>query len=112
MIDFARKLASTLDRNAADVVREALAGAGVTVGGDAPWDIQVHDPRVYDRILREGTIGIGESFMEGWWDCQAIDQMIERIVRARLYEVLAKSWALRAQVVRAHVFNLQRTRPF
>src|SRR5436305_470186 len=62
MIDFARKLASTLDRNAADVVREALAGAGITIGGDAPWDLQVHDSRVYDRILREGTIGVGESF--------------------------------------------------
>ncbi|HEY6477937.1 MAG TPA: hypothetical protein VI456_15275, partial [Polyangia bacterium] len=89
MIDFARRLAATLDRNsAADVVREALARAGVTIGGDAPWDLQVRDPRVYDRILRAGTIGIGESFMEGWWDCQAVDQMIERIVRARLYDVL------------------------
>ena len=113
MIDFARKLASTLDRNnTVDVLREALGRAGITVGGDAPWDIQVHDPRLYERILREGTIGVGESFMEGWWDCPALDQMIERIVRARLYDTLAKSWALRAQVVRAHVFNLQRTRPF
>jgi cyclopropane-fatty-acyl-phospholipid synthase len=112
VIDFAHKLTSTLNRSAAEVVREALAGAGVTVGGDAPWDIQVHDPRVYDRVLRAGTIGIGESYMEGWWDCQALDQMIERIVRGRLYDVLAKSWALRAQVVRARVFNLQMARPF
>ena len=112
MIDFARNLASTFDRNAADVVREALAGAGVAVGVDAPWDIQVHDPRVYDRVLRQGTIGIGESYVEGWWDCQALDQMIERIVRGQLYDVLAKSWALRAQVVRARVFNLQTARPF
>src|SRR5205814_7754519 len=103
---------SSTDRLMIDVGREALAGAGITIGGDAPWDLQVHDSRVYDRILREGTIGVGESFMEGWWDCQALDQMIERIVRARLYDVLAKSWALRAQVVRARVFNLQVARPF
>jgi len=112
MIDLARKLTSTLDRNADDVIREALARAGVTVGGDAPWDIQVRDSRVFQRIMRDGTIGIGESFTEGWWDCQALDQLIERVVRAGLYKVLAQSWALRAQVVRSRIFNLQASRPF
>ncbi len=112
MIDLARKLGSSLDRNAEDVIREALARAGVTIGDDAPWDIQVRDARTYQRILRDGTIGVGESFTEGWWDCQALDQLIERVVRARLYDVLAKSWALRVQVVRSRVFNLQATRAF
>jgi cyclopropane-fatty-acyl-phospholipid synthase len=112
MIDFARQLAATLDRNAAEVIREALAGAGITVGGDAPWDIQVKDSRTYGRIMRAGTIGVGESFTEGWWDCQALDQMIERAVRGNLYGVLAKSWAMRAQLVRSRLFNLQATRAF
>jgi len=112
MIDFARKLASTLDRNAADVIREALAGAGITVGGDAPWDIQIHDTRTYERIMRDGTVGVGESFTEGWWDCQRLDQMIDRAVRGNLYGVLGKSWTMRAQVVRSRLLNLQATRPF
>ena len=112
MIDFARQLAARLDRNAAEVIREALAGAGITVGGDAPWDIQVKDSRTYGRILRDGTIGVGESFTEGWWDCQALDQMIERAVRGNLYGVLAKSWTMRAQLVRSRLFNLQATRAF
>ena len=112
MMDLARKLSSSLDRNAEEVIREALAQAGVTVGGPSPWDIQVRDARVYERILRDGTIGVGESFTEGWWDCQALDQLIERVVRARLYNVLAKSWALRVQVVRSRIFNLQAARAF
>jgi cyclopropane-fatty-acyl-phospholipid synthase len=112
MIDFARKLASTLDRNAADVIREALAGAGITIGGDAPWDIRVHDARTYERIMRDGTIGVGESFTEGWWDCERLDQMIERAVRGNLYGVLGKSWTMRAQVVRSRLLNLQASRPF
>jgi cyclopropane-fatty-acyl-phospholipid synthase len=112
MIELARKLSTTLEGNAEGVIRDALARAGVTVGGDAPWDIQVKDSRVYQRILRDGTIGVGESFTEGWWDCQALDQLIERVVRARLYDVLAKSWALRVQVVRSHLFNLQVARAF
>ena len=30
--------------------------------------VRVHDPRVYSRILREGSVGLGESYADGWWD--------------------------------------------
>ena len=83
MIELARKLAGTLDRNPADIIREALASAGITINGDAPWDVQIKDTRAYERMLRDGTLGVGESFTEGWWDCQALDQMIVRAVRLR-----------------------------
>lgn len=113
MIGIPRKRASLLDnRRAADIIGEILAGAGITVGGDAPWDIQVHDPRMYTRVLRDGSLGAGEAYAEGWWDCAALDQMIDRVVRARVPATLGKSWALRAQVVRAHLFNLQVARAF
>jgi cyclopropane-fatty-acyl-phospholipid synthase len=63
-------------------------------------------------VLRDGTLGVGETFVEGWWDCQALDQMIERVVRARVPDELSKSWPLRAQLVKARLFNLQVARPF
>jgi len=50
MIDIGvpRRVAALLDTDrAASVITEALAGAGITVGGDAPWDIQIHDERTY-----------------------------------------------------------------
>jgi cyclopropane-fatty-acyl-phospholipid synthase len=112
MIEFARKLAGTLERNPADIIREALAAIGIAVNGDAPWDVQIKDDRAYERILRDGTLGVGESFTEGWWDCEALDELIVRVVRGRVDSVLGKSWALRAQVVRAHLFNLQAMRAF
>jgi cyclopropane-fatty-acyl-phospholipid synthase len=98
------------DRRAAGAMREILAGAGVTVGGDAPWDIQVHDPRTYTRVLRDGTLGVGESYVEGWWDCAALDQMIDRVTRARVG--FGANLALLAHAVKARVFNLQATRAF
>jgi cyclopropane-fatty-acyl-phospholipid synthase len=108
MTDAARNLLSAFDdRRAPEIVREALAGAGITVGGDAPWDVRIHDPRVYKRVLRDGTLAAGETYAEGWWDCDALDQMIERIVRARVQDVLAKSWVLGVQLVRARLFNRQ-----
>jgi cyclopropane-fatty-acyl-phospholipid synthase len=113
MIAAARKLVSSFDdRRAAEIVRDALAGAGITVGGDAPWDVRINDPRVYQRILRQGSLGVGESFTDGWWDCDALDQMIDKVVRGRVQSVLGKSWELGLQLVKARVFNRQAERAF
>ena len=84
-----------------------MSRAGITVNGDAPWDIQVHDDRFYLRALRDGTLGLGESYMDGWWDSQALDQTIERLVRAKLDEEVRDNWSMLAHVVRTKVFNLQ-----
>jgi cyclopropane-fatty-acyl-phospholipid synthase len=108
MTNAARKVLSTFDdRSAAEMLREVLAGAGITVNGDAPWDIQVHDERVYARVLRHGTLGVGESYVDGWWDCPALDQMIARLIHARVDLVVRESWVLLAHAVRARLFNLQ-----
>jgi cyclopropane-fatty-acyl-phospholipid synthase len=97
---------------AAETMRDLLERAGITIGGDAPWDIQIHDERVYVRALRDGTLGVGESYVEGWWDCQAIDQMFDRVTRAQLDVVLSESWVLLANAVKARIINLQATRAF
>ena len=51
-----------------------LARIGVTLNGTQPQDIQIHDPRVYQRVLIHGTLGLGESYMDGWWDSDALDE--------------------------------------
>jgi cyclopropane-fatty-acyl-phospholipid synthase len=61
-----------------------LAFAGININGREPWDIQVHDERFFDRALAEGSIGVGESYMDGWWDVQALDEFFTRFRRADL----------------------------
>lgn len=113
MIETARRLLSVFDdRRAAETMHDLLERAGISIGGDAPWDIQIHDEGVYVRALRDGTLGVGEAYVEGWWDCPAIDQMFERITRAQLDLVLSESWVLLANAVKARVLNLQASRPF
>ncbi len=108
MPNAAQKLLSTFDTaRANELFRELLAAAGVTVNGPEPWDIQVHDERFFARILRDGSVGLGESFVEGWWDCAALDQMSDRVLRARLDKVIRESWVLVAHVLRARLFNMQ-----
>jgi hypothetical protein len=50
------------------IVRELFGLAGIEIGGTKPGDVQVKDPRFYERLLRDASIGLGESFMEDWWD--------------------------------------------
>jgi cyclopropane-fatty-acyl-phospholipid synthase len=66
------------------VIEQLLAVAGVKINGDNPWDIQVHDERFYERVLRYTSLGLGESYMDGWWDCASLDQLFFRILRAEL----------------------------
>jgi len=62
------------------VLRELAAMAGVRFNGDAPWDIQVHDPAVYRRILTRGSLGFGEAYMDGLWDCERLDELFHRLL--------------------------------
>ena len=108
MATTAQKLLSTLDpRRAQDYFREILTSAGVTINGGNPWDIQVHDERLWARVLRDGTLGAGEAYEEGWWDVAALDQFIDRVLRIRLGDTLRDNWMLIAHAVRARLLNLQ-----
>lgn len=66
----------------AALVARRLAKAGITLGGDAPWDLRVHDPRFYGRVIRDAFLGLGESYMDGWWECERIDELCRRLLRA------------------------------
>ncbi len=103
-----RKLLSSLDpRRAQDLFVELLAKADIQVGGSRPWDLQVNDERIWMRLLRDGTLGAGEAYVDGWWDTPALDQFMDHILRARFDESLRENWTLVAQAVRARVLNLQ-----
>jgi cyclopropane-fatty-acyl-phospholipid synthase len=65
-------------------IRELLSLADVQIHGSRPWDIQVHDQRFYRRALTEGAMGLGESYMDGWWDCEHLDQFFYKVLSSHL----------------------------
>jgi cyclopropane-fatty-acyl-phospholipid synthase len=73
------------------LVREWLASTDVTVNGNRPWDIRVHHERLYKRLAAGGSLALGESYMDGWWDCEALDQFFDRILKSRLDQKAGKS---------------------
>jgi cyclopropane-fatty-acyl-phospholipid synthase len=89
------------------IVEEMLAGVGVQIDGPNPWDIQVRDDRMYGRILRDKNLGLGESYMDGWWDCPRLDEFIYRILSARLDEQAPGGLKLLIPVAQAFLFNRQ-----
>jgi hypothetical protein len=66
------------------MVRNFCDRAGVVVNGIHPWDIQVTDRRFYARALRDKSLGFGEAYMEGWWECERIDELVTRLLKAEL----------------------------
>jgi len=63
-------------------VESLVRSAGIEIGGDRPWDLQVHDDRLFDRVLAEGSLGAGEAYMDGWWDVEQLDAFFSRLIRA------------------------------
>jgi len=92
-----------------DRIQALLERADVRIDGDRPWDIRVHDERLYARILAEGTLGAGESYMDGWWDCPQLDEMVARVLRTDLKDAITP-WKEALRVLAARLVNLQRPR--
>ena len=89
------------------VVRELFESAGVGVEGRAPGDILVKDSAFYGRLLREASIGLGESYMDGWWECDALDLFIEKLLRVDMKKKIEGSLRLKLLTLQALVTNMQ-----
>src|SRR5437016_2329357 len=97
----ARKVLTSLDgRHARDRLIELLPQAGVRIDGPDPWDLQVKDDRMWMRVLRDGTLGFAEAYLDGWWECPRIDLLVERLWRARLDEHVKDNWVLIAYALK------------
>lgn len=91
-----------------DSVLAFFRDAGIEINGEREWDIQVHDERFWRKLALFGNIGLGESYMDGWWDCEAIDKMIYRLMRCHSGDRQEPRWLEIYGVVRSCLFNLQK----
>ena len=94
-------------QNSTSVIQDLLQSADITINGQNPWDIQVHDERFYERVIRDASLGLGEAYMDGWWDCEAIDAFIDRVLRANLREKVEKNLRMAWYLLKAKLFNRQ-----
>ncbi len=89
-------------------LEKLLAPLEITFNGPDLWDLEVHEELFYDRVLAGGSMALGETYMDGWWDCPALDQFFDRVLGAgldaKVINRMTEAWA----VFRAWFSNLQR----
>ncbi|MEC5341350.1 cyclopropane fatty acyl phospholipid synthase [Brenneria populi] len=92
------------------IVREMLDTADIKINGSRPFDIKVKNPDFFKRVLREGSLGLGESYMDGWWECDRLDIFFHRILRAGLDKKVPHHLKDIVRVIAARAINLQSKR--
>jgi len=97
-------------RIARDVCHGLLERAGIPVGGDEPFAMRVHDERLWDRVLAQRNLGLGEAYMDGWWDCDALDQFFTRLLGSGAEAAIKPTLRVAAGVMRSQVVNAQSVR--
>ncbi|MCU7845626.1 MAG: cyclopropane fatty acyl phospholipid synthase [Candidatus Thiodiazotropha sp. (ex Monitilora ramsayi)] len=91
---------------------DLIAPADVRFNGHRPWDIQVHDEALYQRVLSSGSLGLGEAYVDGFWDSDQLDVLFYRFMRVETDKKLAGWFKLRlfGELIRQSLFNLQSSR--
>ncbi len=93
--------------NTKKAVVEAFAGVGVDIGGDKPSDFTVNDDRFYSRVMAKQSLGLGESYMDGWWDCDDLSEMFTKLLRDDIRNHLKLNWSVVSGVLKAKLMNRQ-----
>ena len=94
--------------DAKQVVQKILDYADVKINGNRPWDIRIRNRNFYERLLAGGSLAMGESYMDGWWGCEALDQLFDRILSARLDKKVKKENRFLWVIFKAKMINAQR----
>lgn len=90
-----------------EIFSEAFAKVDITINGDKPWDLQVHNPKLYQRILSSGALGFGEAYMEGWWDSEALDEFFFRVLYHQLDKKVPRDYYTIFYALKAKFNNMQ-----
>ena len=86
---------------------EVLALADIKINGENPYDIQVHNDKLFDRLLSDGSLGLGEGYMDQWWDAESVDGLICKLLK---YDLASKinPYKIIALALRAKLTNMQK----
>jgi len=90
-----------------NLVNKLLSLADIKINGNRDWDIQIDNEDFYTRVIKKPSLGLGESFMDGWWHCKSLDQLFTRILSARLDQKLQHHLGLLLDALSTRLFNYQ-----
>jgi len=91
-----------------NVVQKILDLAGIKINGDKPWDIQVKNDNLYSRVLKQGSLGLGEAYMDAWWEAESLDEFFYRVLKADLEKEIRQDFKTLLFILKNTVFNQQK----
>src|SRR5688572_19357476 len=93
--------------SAKKTVEKLLTSAGITINGGNDFDPRILNEKLYSRVLRGGSMALGESYMDGWWDVKALDQFIYKILSSHIADKFLFSLPVLLSVAKAKIVNLE-----
>lgn len=87
-------------------IEKLFAQADVIIDGSRSWDICVRNRDLFRRIIAHGSLGLGEAYMDGWWECERIDQLVCRLFRAGIDHRI-RTLGMATAAIRARLSNRQ-----
>jgi len=94
-------------KNITQKIQHELELADIQINGNRPWDIQVHDDRLFGQIVRKGSLGLGEAYMNGWWEAEALDQFFAKVLTAKVDQNISITPADALEYAKAVLTNPQ-----
>jgi cyclopropane-fatty-acyl-phospholipid synthase len=102
-----KKYKKIFGMNSKQLSLRILGLAGIEVNGKNAWDIQVHDDRLWNRIISQRELGLAEAYMDGWWDVESIDQFLTKLLEINVLDKAPFSISLVGHAVKSTVLNRQ-----
>ncbi|MFA5020540.1 MAG: cyclopropane fatty acyl phospholipid synthase [Patescibacteria group bacterium] len=88
-------------------VNRVIEPTGIILDGPNPWDPQIKNPGLYDRVKAQGSLGLGEAYLDGWWECERLDEFFYRLLSTDIYSRLGLSLPVILGFIKANLFNRQ-----
>jgi cyclopropane-fatty-acyl-phospholipid synthase len=68
------------------IIRRRLQGADIVPGRGEWGDPEIVNSRFWHRVAIQGSLGLGESYMDGDWECTHLDVLVYKLLQAGLHE--------------------------
>ena len=85
-------------KDAKQILTQAFREVGIDIGKD----IIVHDERFFSRALRAQAIGLGEAYMDVWWDAPDLTGLFKKLIAG--LPVIRKSLPVNFRSVTHYLF--------
>jgi cyclopropane-fatty-acyl-phospholipid synthase len=93
--------------SAKNFVQDLLKTTKIHLNGHQPWDIHVHNDEFFPRVIQQGALGLGESYMDKWWDCERLDIFFEYLFAEKIDSKVKLPWHFILKQLMARIVNFQ-----